>query len=311
MSLPSPPQLSVTTADWLVLVALSVLWGASFYFAKVAVLEIPPVLALGRVAIAAAVLVTMACAIGAPFPRDARVWRDFAVMAVFNNVVPFMLIFWSQIHISIGLAAILNATSPLFSVLIAHAMTRDDKLTGARAIGLAAGFVGAVVLIGPDLLGEFGAYALAELACLAASLCYAIGAIHTRRLHALSPFTVATGQLTMSAAILLPVVLLFDHPASLGSASSAALSALVALAVLSTAVGYLLYFRVLSRAGATNALLVTFLIPVSAILLGLLLLEEAMEPRQIAGMAAIALGLAAIDGRPARFVAQRFNRTTS
>jgi drug/metabolite transporter (DMT)-like permease len=309
---PSPPQLSVTTADWLLLVALSLLWGASFYFAKVAVLEIPPLtLALGRVAIAAAVLAAVAWVIGGPFPRDPLVWRDFAVMAIFNAVLPFTLIFWGQIHISIGLAAILNATSPLFSVLIAHAMTRDDKLTGPRVIGLAAGFVGVVVLIGPDLLGEFGTHALAELACLAASLFYAIGAIYTRRLRTLSPFTVATGQLTMSALILLPVVLLFDRPAALGSASSAALSALIALAVFSTAVGYLLYFRILSRAGATNALLVTFLIPVSAILLGLLLLEEAIEPRQLAGMTAIAFGLAAIDGRPARLITQRFNRTTS
>jgi drug/metabolite transporter (DMT)-like permease len=312
MSSPSPPQLSVTTADWLLLVALSLLWGASFYFAKVAVLEIPPLtLALGRVAIAAAVLAAVARAVGGPFPRDLGTWCDFAVMAVFNNVVLFALLFWSQIHISIGLASILTATSPLFSVLIAHAVTRDDKLTASRAVGLAAGFVGVVVLIGPDLLGEFGTHVVAELACLAASLFYAIGAIYTRRVRTLSPLAVATGQLTMSTAILLPIVLLFDRPAAIWSASSAAISALVALAVLSTAVGYLLYFRILSRAGATNALLVTFLIPVSAILLGLLLLEETIEPRQLAGMAAIALGLAAIDGRPARLITQRFNRTTS
>lgn len=303
------PVLAMSASDWAALLTLSLLWGGSFYFAKVAVADIPPLtLAFGRVAIAAAVLAIAMRIAAVSFPRDRRIWWDFAVIAALNNVIPFSLIFWGQIHISIGLASILNATSPLFTVLVAHAFTQDDKLNPSRAMGLAAGFVGVVILIGPGLLHEFGTHALAELACLVASVSYAFGAIRTRRLRALSPFAVAGGQLTMSAAILLPLVLLFDRPSALWSASVPATAAMVALAVLSTSVGYLLYFRILIRAGATNAMLVTFLIPVSAILLGLMLLGEQVEPRQLAGMGAIALGLAAIDGRPLRFVGGRLRR---
>jgi drug/metabolite transporter (DMT)-like permease len=228
-----------------------------------------------------------------------------------NNVVPFTLIFWGQIYIPIGLASILNATSPLFTVVVAHWATQDDKLTAGRIAGLVAGFAGVVILIGPDMLAEFGTHVWAELACLLASLFYGFGAVYTRRLRGMSAVTVASGQLTMSAILLLPPALLIDRPWTMASVSGAALAAMLALAVLCTALGYLLYFRVLSRAGATNATLVTFLIPVSAILLGIALLDEAIEPRQIAGMAAIAIGLATIDGRPARFLARVMSRTNS
>jgi len=307
-----PAALSMSAMDWLLLVVLSLLWGGSFYFAKVAVLEIPPLtLAFGRVLIAAAFLGVLIRAVAGPFPRDAAIWRDFTVMAALNNALPFTLIFWGQIHIPIGLASILNATSPLFSVVVAHFATRDDKLTVSRALGLVAGFIGVVLLIGPDMLTDFGTHVWAELACLVASCSYAFGAVYSRRLKAQSPFVVATGQLTMAAVLLLPLALLVDRPWTLVSPSSAAVWAMVALAVLSTAIAYLIYFRILGRAGATNALLVTFLIPVSAILLGIVLLEEAIEPRQLAGMAAIALGLAAIDGRPAQFIAHYLRRKDS
>jgi drug/metabolite transporter (DMT)-like permease len=299
----------MSATDWLLLLVLSVLWGGSFYFAKIAVLEIPPLtLALGRVGIAALALAIVARAMGTPFPRDAATWRHLAVMATLNNVLPFTLIFWGQIHISIGLASILNATSPLFGVLAAHWMTHDDRFTAGRAVGLVAGFAGVVVLIGPSLLTELGANVMAELACLAASVFYAVGAVWARRVRGVPPLMVATGQLTMSTVLLLPVVLLFDHPWSLLTASRTAIWALLALALLSSALAYLIYFRVIARAGATNALIVTFLIPVSAIVLGVVLLNETVDARQLAGMAAIFVGVAAIDGRPARFIAQMLRR---
>lgn len=309
MSAPSSQPLSISATDWLLLILLSVLWGGAFYFAKVAVLEIPPLtLALGRVGIAAAVLALLMRFIAGPMPRDRATWAIFAVMALLNNVVPFVLIFWAQIHISIGLASILNATSPLFSVLAAHMLTTDDKLTPGRGAGLVAGFIGVVLLIGPDLLGELGAHVWAQLACLAAACSYAFGAIYSRRLRDVPPLTVATGQLTMSAVWLIPIAVIFDRPAIILSVSQAAVSALVALAVVSTAFAYLIYFRIIARAGATNALLVTFLIPVSAILLGMVLLGERLELHQIAGMIAIFMGLAAIDGRVARIVTALWHR---
>jgi drug/metabolite transporter (DMT)-like permease len=289
----------------LLLIVLSVLWGGSFYFAKIAVLEIPPLtLALGRVAIAAAALAIVARIVGARWPRDAPTWWTFTVMAALNNVVPFSLMFWGQIYIPIGLASILNATSPLFGVLVAHLMTHDDRLSIGRVVGLAAGFFGAVVLIGTDMLSEFGTNVLAELACLAAAASFALGAVHSRRLRGLPPIMVATGQLTMSTVLLAPIVFLLDRPSAVLAASSAALWSMMALALLSSALAYLIYFRVIGRAGATNALLVTFLNPVSAIALGILLLHESLEPHQLAGMAAIFVGLAAIDGRPAKTIAR-------
>jgi drug/metabolite transporter (DMT)-like permease len=300
-----PTALSMSADDWLLLVALSILWGGSFYFAKIAVLEIPPLtLALCRVGIAATVLAVAAHVMAGPFPRDAATWRHFTIMALFNNVLPFTLIFWGQIHISIGLASILNATSPLFGVLAAHVLTHDDRMSVSRMIGLGAGFAGVVVLIGPDLLTELGANVLAEFACLAAAGFYGYGAVHARRLRGLSPFTVAGGQLIMSTVLLLPAVALFGRVSVVIEASHAALWATVSLAVLSTALAYLIYFRIIARAGATNALLVTFLIPVSAILLGMLLLDETPDARQLLGMSAIFAGLAAIDGRPARLLAK-------
>jgi drug/metabolite transporter (DMT)-like permease len=304
---PAPPALSLTISavDWLLLLVLSVRWGGSFYFAKIAVLEIPPLrLALGRVSIAAAALAIIARVIGERFPRGGATWLWLAVMALFNNVMPFVLLFWAQIHISIGLASILTATSPLFGVLVAHVLTHDDKLSVGRAVGLIAGFIGVVVLIGPDMLNEIGNNVLAELACLAASAFYAIGAVLARRMRGLPPIVTATGQLTMSTVLLLPVVLIFDRPGSVLTASSTAIAALLALALLASSLAYLIYFRLIARAGATNALIVTFLIPVSAILLGIVLLDERLDARQVAGMAAIFIGVAAIDGRPARFVAR-------
>ena len=307
---PSPLVMSAT--DWLLLIALSVLWGGSFYFAKVAVLEIPPLtLALARVLIAGAVIAILIRPLGGAFPRDLATWKMFAVVAALNNAIPFTLIVWGQQYIPIGLASILNATSPLFTVVVAHFATHDDRLSFGRAFGLIAGFVGVVVLLGPDLLTEMGQHVWAQIALLVAAFFYALGAIYARRLRGHKPVTIAAGQLLMAAVLLLPLALLIDRPWTMGYVSGAAIWATVSIAVFSTALAYLIYFRILNRAGATNALLVTFLIPVSAILLGLFLLDERLDARQFAGMLAIAMGLAAIDGRPARFLSQKFRRTIS
>src|SRR5262245_176448 len=248
MSANAGARLSMSPTDWALLLLLSVLWGGSFYFAKIAVPEIPPLtLALGRVGIAAAALAIVARLVAGPFPRDPAVWKTLTVMAALNNAIPFTLIFWGQIHISIGLASILNATSPLFGVLVAHFLTQDDRLNAGRAVGLVAGFAGVVLLIGPDLLAQFGSHVLAELACLAASCLYAFGAVYSRRVRTLPPVMVATGQLGMSTVLLLPVVLIFDRPSVVLSASAGAIWAMVAIALLSSALAYLIYFRLIAR----------------------------------------------------------------
>jgi drug/metabolite transporter (DMT)-like permease len=288
----------MSATDWLLLVALSMLWGASFFFGKIALLELPPLtVALGRVAIAAAILVVLARITGTVLPADMAAWRPYLLMGLLNNVIPFGLIFWGQTHIPSGLAAILNATTPLFTVLVAHIATADEKLTAARVSGVIFGFCGVVVMIGPDMLRQLGADIAAQFACLLAAISYAIAGVYGRRFRNEPPLRVAAGQLVASSIILAPLALVLDQPWTLPWPSASAWAALVALASLSTALGYLIYFRLLARAGATNVLLVTFLIPVSAILLGTLILGEQLAVRHIVGMIAIGIGLAAIDGR--------------
>lgn len=295
----APTRLTISTVDWLLLLTLSVLWGGSFFFAKIAVAELPPLtVALCRVALAAATLLVLTRIAGVTMPTTAAAWMMFVPMGLLNNVIPFSLIFWGQTHIPSGLAAILNATTPLFTVLVAHWATADEKLSTGRIAGLLFGLAGVVVMIGPDMLREVGSNVLAQLACLTAAVSYGFSGVYGRRFRGQPPMRVAAGQLTCSTMMLLPVVLLLDQPWTLGAPSGAAVASVIALALLSTALAYLIFFRILGNAGATAISLVTFLIPVSAILLGTLILGEQLAVRHIVGMIAIALGLAAIDGRP-------------
>jgi drug/metabolite transporter (DMT)-like permease len=299
----APNAASMSAAEWLLLVLLSVLWGGSFFFNRIALFELPPLtIVCARVGLGALVLILAARAMGLSLPRRPSAWAALAGMGFLNNVVPFSLIVWSQQHITSGLASILNATTPLFTVVVAHLATTDDKLTRGRVVGLLGGFAGVVIMIGPDLLRQIGTAVMAQLAMLVASLFYAFSGVYGRRFAGEPAVTVAAGQLTTAALMLLPLVLLVDRPWTLPPPSPAALASIVGLAVLSTALGYLIYFRILARAGATNLLLVTFLIPVSAIGLGVGVLGETLAPRQLVGMLVIGLGLAAIDGRPARWI---------
>ncbi len=290
---------------WAMLIILSVLWGGSFFFNAVAVTELPVLTVVAcRVVLAAIILLAVIHASGSRMPGSPKVWAAFLGMGLLNNVVPFSLIVWGQEHIASGLAAILNATTPLFTVLVAHRLTRDEKMTGGRLFGVLAGLVGVAVMVGGDALVSVGGDVLAQLACLAAALSYAFAGVFGRRFRAMgiSPLATAAGQVTASSILLVPATLMIDRPWTLGLPSAATIGALIGLAALSTALAYVFYFRILSVAGATNLLLVTFLIPVSAILLGVLVLGERLEPQHLAGMAMIGLGLAAIDGRPWRLL---------
>ncbi|MBN9087214.1 MAG: DMT family transporter [Reyranella sp.] len=284
---------------WIWLLSLSVLWGGSFFFAKVAIETLPPLtVVFGRVALAA-----LALNLVNPLRRDAP-WRAFFAMGALNNVVPFALIFWGQTHIASGLASILNATTPLFTIVVAHALTDDEKMTGAKVGALLMGVAGVAVLIGPAALAQPSGSLWGELACLGAALSYAFAGIYGRRFRAMgvAPLDAAAGQVTTSSVLILPIMLAVDQPWTLPLPPSETWAALAGLALLSTALGYVLYFRILAAAGATNLLLVTFLIPVTSIVLGSLFLQERLEPRHFAGMAVIGLGLAVIDGRMGRLL---------
>ncbi|MFN8723188.1 MAG: DMT family transporter [Rhodospirillales bacterium] len=285
---------------WALLLTLAMLWGGSFFFAKVAVAEVPPLtVVLVRVALAALVLVPVLHLAGGRLPGRADVWRAAFVMAAINNVIPFALFFWASVHVTSGLAAILNATTPLSGVVIAHFLTDDEKATPARLAGVALGLAGVAVLVGPSALGIVDVALLPQLACLAAAISYAFAGVYGRRFRAMGvmPLRTATLQVTASTVLMIPIAATVDRPWTLAVPSAKVLWALVGLAVLCTAVGYLLYFEILKRAGATNLLLVTFLVPVSALLLGGLFLGEAVSGGQAWGMALIGLGLACVDGR--------------
>jgi len=294
-------KLTMTVGDWLLLVILSTLWGGSFFFAEIAVREIPPLtLALGRCAIAALVLLVYVRIRGMSLPAGVEIWLSLVVLAALNTVLPFTLIFWGQTHIPSGLAAILNATAPLFSILIAHFATMDERLTKRRAFGVGIGFIGVVVVIGIDALSALGVNVLAQLAVVLAAFLYASAGVYGRRFKAQPPAVIATAVLMLGGLMLVPPATFVEQPWRLPSPSLVGLACMVGLAVISTALAFLIYFRVLARAGATNFQLVAFMIPVSAILLGVGFLGEVLEWRHLAGMALIAVGLATIDGRPER-----------
>ncbi len=283
--------------DWALLIILSVLWGGSFFFVEVAIRDLPPLTIVTlRVGLAAATLWAVILVTGRKLPRSGRVWVAFFGMGFLNNAIPFSLIVWGQTQISSGYASILNATTPMFGVLIAGLLLSDERPTPAKLVGAGIGFAGAVVMIGP---GGMSGQILAPLAVLGAALTYAFAGVYGRRFKTLGvdPMVTAAGQVTASTIMLCPLMLVIDRPWTLAMPGGATLAAMICLAVLSTALAYILYFRILASSGATNLLLVTFLIPVSAILLGALVLGERLGTLQFAGMALIGLGLVAIDGR--------------
>lgn len=292
--------------EWVLLVVLSVLWGGSFFFAEVALYELRPLtLVLGRVGFAAVVLIILAYATGHRMPGNARPWGAFFVMGGLNNLIPFSLIFWGQTYIASGLASILNATTPLFTVVLAHFLTSDEKMTANRLGGVVLGILGVTVMIGPEALEGLGLHLLAQFAVLGAAVSYAFAAIFGRRFKGTAPLVVAAGQVTATTVMMCPVALIIEQPWALPAPGLITWGAVAGLGLLSTALAYVIYFRILATAGATNLLLVTFLIPVSAILLGTTILGERLDAGQFYGMAIIGFGLAAIDGRPLGFLRRK------
>ncbi|HCW67163.1 MAG TPA: EamA family transporter [Thalassospira lucentensis] len=288
--------------SWLMLIVLSILWGGSFFFTEIALVDLPPfTLVLCRVAIASLILWWVVLLRNVPIPRDPTFWGAIAVMGALNNLVPFSLIVWGQTHIASGLAAILNATTPLFTLLIAHIATDTEKLNLRKAAGVLIGFVGVLVVIGmpeaktsaaTDLLST-----LAPCAVLLAAISYGCAGVYGRRFSTTSPILTAAGMTSASSLMLIPLAAVVDTPWHLPVPSPTTIMAVLGIAALSTALAYILYFEILKRAGASNLLLVTFLIPVSAILLGVGFLGETLLMQHILGMGVIGVGLAVIDGR--------------
>lgn len=284
--------------QWLLLVFLSLLWGGSFLFVGMAVHDIPPLtLVLARVGLAAIVLVPAVYAMGLRLPAGLRAWRPFLAMSLLNNIIPFLLIVRGQKEIASGLASVLNATTPLFAVVIAHLFTDDEKMTLPRIIGVLVGIAGVAVLVGPEALVGSSASLLGMMLVLAAALSYGLSGLWGRRFKGTPPLVTAASQLTCSTLVLLPLALAIDQPWQLAAPSTSAIAAVIGLAVLSTALAYIVFFRIMAVSGPTNTMLVTLLIPVSAIAFGTFFLGEVLLPRHIAGALVIGAALVILDGR--------------
>ena len=286
--------------DWGLLVLLSLLWGGSFLCVGIAVQELPvlTIIAL-RVSLAALVLWGIALFCGHQLPRGRKTWQAFLALGLLNNVIPFGLIVFGQQTIGAGLAAILNATTPLWTVLVAALFLADERFSKQKLFGVLLGLVGVIVMVGPDSLAGISRNLGAQLAVLGATLSYAFASVFGRRFAAakISPLHTALGQVTASSFILVPLALMIDTPWASALPSQATIFAILGLAVLSTAGGYLLFFNILERAGATNVSLVTLLIPLSAIAMGMLFLEETLQGIHFIGLALIILGLLSLQGR--------------
>lgn len=297
MSLSTSQNHTIQPIDWILILLLSVIWGGSFFFIKITLADYQPLtIVWGRVTIAAMLLLIWVYLSGQKMPRSAQLWREFSIMGLLNNLIPFCLIVWAETQIDSSLAAIVNATTPIFTVILANFLTQDERLTLNRSIGIGLGICGVVVLVGFSVLRGLSLHDLGQFASLAASFSYGCASVYGRRFKAVPSLVTAAGTLTTASLLLLPIAFLVEKPWTVQPTMSS-IAALAALGLICTGVAYFLYFLILSRVGATYVSLVTFLVPISALLLGILVLGERLALNSLIGMALIFAGLAAIDGR--------------
>ena len=294
---PSSSQV-MNSVEWGLIFILSVFWGGSFFFIGVAVKELTPfTIVCCRVLLASAALQIVIRLKGGKMPTDLKIWGAFFIMGALNNIIPFSLIVWGQTHIESSLASILNATTPIFSVILAHFLSGEERLSMNRFVGVVIGWAGVAILIGVESLKGVGVELMGQIAVLGAAFCYACAAIFAKnQFKGMNPMVVAAGMLTGSAVMMTPIAIIVDQPWHLSPGVSS-VAAVIALALISTSLAYIIYFRVLSTAGPTNLLLVTFLMPVVSIILGVLILGEQIGWNAFLGMGFIFAGLITIDGR--------------
>jgi drug/metabolite transporter (DMT)-like permease len=293
----TPEQNRIDARDWGLLGALSILWGGSFFFNGVALRELPPfTLVFLRVALAALILLPVLRARRINFPTGLSGWQPFFAIALLNNVLPFSLIVMGQTHVPSGLAAILNATTPLFTVMV-MAAAGDERLLPRRVAGVLVGLIGVAVLRGADLSFKSG-QGLGILLCLTGAFCYGLAALYARRkLSNSPPLATATFQLMASTLMMAVVAAAVERPWQLALPGVTTWLAVAGLAAASTALAYIIFFQILRRSGSTNVMLVTLLIPVTAILLGYAMLGERLSWQELIGAAIIGSSLLLVDGR--------------
>lgn len=283
---------------WALLIGLATLWAISFVFIKIAGAEIPVLtLVFLRVALAALALHAFVLATGRRYPSNPAVLGRFAVMGLINNILPFALIVYATAQLGAGAASILNATAPIFTLLLAHFVTIDERITLAKVAGILLGFGGVAAMAGPQAAAGLTGGLLAVAAMLTACFFYGASAIFGRGFRGVDATVSATCQLTGSAILLAPMAVIFERPWDMPFPNAAAVAAMAGLALLSTAIAYVLYYALIQRAGATNTILVTLLIPVGGVFFAWATLGESLSIPEAMGMLLIGAGLAVIDGR--------------
>jgi drug/metabolite transporter (DMT)-like permease len=296
----APPRAPVSMgwSEWGMLCLCAMLWGSAYVFNAVAIRELPHLtITLGRLAIAAFVLHVSLRLSGLSMPRDWRTWRNFFVMTLMSNIGPYLLVLQGQMGTTSGLAAVLTATTPLFTILLAHVFTRDERLSANKIVGVLVGIFGVAIVVGLDVLTGLTSTVLAKTALIAAALLYAAGAIYAKRLSGMPPLVISTGVMTTGMLVSLPLALLVDRPWQLPVPSNDVILAVLLTGVFGSALAAVTYFRVFNVSGATNAMLVTLLLPVTPVILGAIYLGERLAMREVIGALVIMLALIIIDGR--------------
>lgn len=292
------PQKTISSRAWVEMLILALIWGASFLAVRVALDEIGPLTSVAhRVGWAMVALWIAVIVMRLPLPREPRVWGAFLVMGMLNNVIPFGLMAWGQLHIESGLTSILNASTAIFGVLAAAIFFADERISTRKAVGVMLGFAGVATAIGLENLRNFDIRSLAQLAVIAGTVSYALAGVWARKmLSGQPPQVAAAGMVTGATLIMLPLAWIVEGPLTL-NLQTPTLLAIAYYALVATAFAYLLYYRVLAMAGSGNLMLVTLLVAPVAIVLGASLRDEALRPAAYAGFVLLALGLAVLDGR--------------
>lgn len=284
--------------QWLMLITLSVIWGGSFFFNEIALRGLPPLLVVWcRIAVGALGLLAMAAVSSLEIRPYLSYWKEFLVIGVLNTFVPFSFIVWGQQHIDSGLASVINATTPAFTILVANFFTSDERASVRKFAGAVLGLGGVATLIGADALSGFGNHILGQGAVMCAALSYACSATYARRISGVPPMVMACLQLSLVTVLMTPVVFFLTRPWELPMPSMDVVGAVVGLGLICSALAYILFFRILTTAGATNVQLVTLFIPFSASTLGIAFLGEPFSWRLAVGIVIVSTAALLIDGR--------------
>lgn len=288
---------SMGVTEWLLLLLLSSFWGGSFFFIEVCLQSMPPITVTAmRLILAAVFLNIFRRAAGLKFPKEGCVLLKLFLLGLINNALPFSLLIWGQTYVTGGTAALLIASTPFFTILVAHFFTVDEKISPAKLLGVFIGLSGVFLIV---RAGDADNAMIGKIAIILTAFIYACGGVYGRTIqqYHIPPLTAATGQITSAAIIMLPVMCIIDTPWNLPMPDGTSILALFLMSLFTTALAYVIYFRILSSSGATNVLLVTFLNPASAMLLGAIFIGERVSLIQVAGILVIGIGLTFIDGR--------------